>query len=379
VRAVLLVGGQGTRLRPLTLTCPKPLLPVANQAFVERQLTWLATHGVDDVVLSMGYLPDAFREHFPDGRFECTAGVVSLRYAVEDEPLGTAGAIRFAAAAFEDPPDATAGTAPAGERMIVCNGDVLTDLDLGALVALHADRGAAATVALSQVEDPSAFGVVPTKPDGEVESFVEKPPRDEAPTNWINAGTYVLEPEVLDLIPAGRNVSVERETFPHLLETPGRLYALEADCYWLDVGTPALYLRAHRDVVDGRLGTPPAPGAEEISPGVWAQGTVDVAATARLTGPLLLGEGAVVAGDAVVGTSSIGRAATVGRGAVVEDSVLLEGVHVEDGSTVRGSILGRGAVLDSGAVVTDESVVGAGVTISTGSTVSAGRVPVPSD
>lgn len=379
MRAVLLVGGQGTRLRPLTLTSPKPLLPVANQAFVERQLTWLARYGVDDVVLSMGYLPDAFRDHFPDGRFLCASGHVSLHYAVEDEPLGTAGAIRFAAAAF----DRTSGEAPGGalasERMIVCNGDVLTDLDLGALLALHRDRNAAATITLSRVDDPSAFGVVPTKSDGEVEAFVEKPPRDEAPTHWINAGTYVLEPEVLELIPPDRNVSIERETFPGLLETPGRLYALESDSYWLDMGTPALYLRAHRDVVGGRLGTPPSPDAEEIFPGVWSQGVNDVAPSSTVTGPLLLGAGSAVAAGAVVRTSSLGSGVKVGDDATVEDSVLLDGVHVGTDAIVRGSILGPGAVVEAGAVVADESVVGAGVTIPTGSTLSAGRVPASAD
>ena len=211
MKAVVLVGGEGTRLRPLTYTTPKPLLPIANQAFLERQLAWLARHGIDEVVLSLGYLPDAFVEHFPDGRF----GDLVLHYAVEDEPLGTAGGIRYAAE-----------QAGIDERFVVCNGDVLTGLDLSSLVRFHDEHGADATIHLSQVGDPSAFGVVPTYPDGEVKAFVEKPPRGTAPTNWINAGTYVLEPSVLAAVPPGLTVSIERETFPRMLDRRGRLYAL---------------------------------------------------------------------------------------------------------------------------------------------------------
>ena len=212
----MLVGGEGTRLRPLTLTTPKPLLPVANQVFLDRQLSWLAAHGVDEVALSLGYLPDAFQARFPDGRFVDDAGrVVHLVYAVEPVPLGTAGAVRFAA-----------GHLDVDERIVVCNGDVLTGLDLGALVAFHDDRDAEATIHLAQVGDPSAFGVVPTFGDGEVKAFVEKPPPGCAPTDWINAGTYVLEPSIFERIPAGLCVSIERETFPRLLEQRGRLFAM---------------------------------------------------------------------------------------------------------------------------------------------------------
>ena len=231
MKAIVLVGGEGTRLRPLTYSTPKPLLPIANQAFLERQLTWLAYYGVDEVVLSLGYLPDAFEAHFPEGRF----GDLKLRYAVEDHPLGTAGAIRFAARGIE-------------ERIIVCNGDVLTTLDLDALVAFHDAHEAEATIYLTQVADPSAFGVVPTRDDGAVVAFVEKPPKGRAPTNWINGGTYVLEPSVLDRIPERLTVSIERETFPRMLDEPSRLHAMPSDAYWIDIGTPEKYLQAHTDV-----------------------------------------------------------------------------------------------------------------------------------
>ena len=218
MKAVVLVGGEGTRLRPLTFTTPKPLLSIANQPHLERQLAWLASHGVDEVVLSMGYLPDAFHRHFAsDDSGHDVFGDVVLRYAVESEPLGTAGAIRFAAEGIE-------------ERIIVCNGDVLTSLDLDAMVRFHDERGAEATISLTQVEDPSAFGVVPTQADGSVIAFVEKPAPGKAPSNWINAGTYVLEPAFLRRIPPRLNVSVERETFPRMLAQPGLLLGYRSEC-----------------------------------------------------------------------------------------------------------------------------------------------------
>ena len=265
MKAVVLVGGEGTRLRPLTYTTPKPLLPIANVAFLERQLAWLAGHGVDEVVLSIGYLPDAFHAHFPDDRF----GSVRLRYAVEEKPLGTAGGIRFAAEGIN-------------ERFIVCNGDVLTALDLGAMLRFHEARGADASIYLSRVEDPSAFGVVPTRDDGEVVGFIEKPPRDQAPTDWINAGTYVLEPSVIERIPPRMNVSIERETFPRMVVNRGSLYAYQDDGYWLDMGTPQKYLQAHLDVLAGALGTPPVVSAKQTAEGVWIQDGARAADDARI-------------------------------------------------------------------------------------------------
>ncbi|MGH8972871.1 MAG: nucleotidyltransferase family protein, partial [Acidimicrobiia bacterium] len=195
MKAVVLAGGEGTRLRPLTYATPKPLLPIANRPFLEHQLAWLAGHGVTEVVLSIGYRPDAFRERFAGD----TVAGLELTYAVEAEPLGTAGAIRFAAE-----------TGGFTDRFLVCNGDVLTDLDVSALVRFHDAAGAEATIALTRVEDPSAFGVVPTTADGRVIGFVEKPPPGEAPSDWINAGTYVLEASVLGTIPSSRAVSIER-------------------------------------------------------------------------------------------------------------------------------------------------------------------------
>jgi NDP-sugar pyrophosphorylase family protein len=360
VKAVVLVGGEGTRLRPLTYSTPKPLLPIANQAFLERQLTWLAHHGVDEVVLSLGYLPDAFEAHFPEGRF----GDLKLRYAVEDHPLGTAGAIRFAARGIE-------------ERIVVCNGDVLTTLDLDALVAFHDARGAEATIYLTQVADPSAFGVVPTRDDGEVVAFVEKPPKGLAPTNWINGGTYVLEPSVLDRIPERLPVSIERETFPRMLEEPSRLYAMTSDAYWIDIGTPEKYLQAHTDVLRAALGGSPAPGARELTRGVWVQGEPTIDPEARLEAPALIGDHAVIAAGARVVGSVVGERAMVGHGARLLRSVVHADATLADDAEAIDAVVGAGAGVGAGAIASDHTIVGAGATLGAGARASGARIRRP--
>lgn len=280
--AVLLVGGQGTRLRPLTERVPKPMLPIANRPFLEHQIEHLREHGVERIILSCGYLPDAIREHFGD----------SLEYAVEDEPLGTGGAIRFAAEDVDD-------------TFVVCNGDILTDLDLSELVRLHRARGARATIALHRVADPSGYGLVRTDEHGAVTAFVEKPPPGEADVDTINAGTYVFQPDVLPLIEPGRMVSVEREVFPRLVGEG--LFAHAADGRWRDIGTPASYLAAN---------------LEQMPPG----GLVDPRA--------------VVSPSAEVTESVIGPDAAVEEGARVHRSVVLPGGRVRRDATFDGKVIG---------------------------------------
>ena len=362
MKAVVLVGGEGTRLRPLTFATPKPLLPIANQPHLERQLEWLAAHGVDEVVLSMRYRADAFHEHFGDASGRDRFGDVTVRYAVEDEPLGTAGAIRFAAEGID-------------ERFIVCNGDLLNGLDLSELVRFHDERGAEATISLTQVEDPSAFGVVPTRDDGQVIAFVEKPAPGKAPSNWINAGTYVLEPSFCDRIPARLNVSVERETFPRMLQQPGLLYGYQSDAYWLDIGTPEKYVQAHVDVLAGRLGLPPVSGAEERTAGVWSEGSVVIEPGARVEGPTLLGAGTRVEAGAHVTASVLGRGVVVEAGAEVAGAVLHDRVRVSNGASVSDSVVGRDSVCKPDVVLEALTIVGADVTIPSGTHISAGRVP----
>jgi NDP-sugar pyrophosphorylase family protein len=364
MKAVVLVGGEGTRLRPLTYTTPKPLLPIANQPFLERQLLALADHGVDEVVLSMGYLPDAFHEHFRDEAGEDTFRGMRLRYAVEDEPLGTAGAIRFAAQ-----------EGGIDERFVVCNGDVLTGLDLTAMVEFHDACGAEVTISLTRVDDPSAFGVVPTADDGAVISFVEKPPRGSAPSNWINAGTYVIEPPFLDRIPPRLSVSVERETFPRLLEQAGRLFGYKTDAYWLDIGTPEKYLQAHLDVLRGSVGRPPTPGAKLLSEDIWTQGDATIEPGATVLAPALLGPGAHVQSGARVRGSVLGAGVIVEQGAVLETAVLHDEARVSHDSTIDHSVVGRRTVVKPDVLLTEHTIIGADVTVASGTRISAGRYP----
>ena len=329
MQAVVLVGGFGTRLRPLTLTAPKQMLPVGNRPMIERVVEHLAAHGVERAVLSLGYRPDAFQAAYPEGR---CAGV-ELHYAIEPEPRDTAGAIRFAAL-----------EAGLSGRFLVANGDILTDLDIGGLVAFHEATGAEGSIALHRVEDPSAYGVVPTDPDGRVTAFIEKPPRGEAPTHLINAGTYVFEASVLDRIAPDVPVNLERATFPAMV-ADGTLYAHDGREYWIDAGTPATYLQANLDLVCGARGV--------VEPGVH--------------------ERAEVHGD--VDESVVGAGAQVAAGATVTGSVLLPGAVIEAGAVVRDAIIGAGATVGAGAVLDAGTVLGDGVVVAPGLHLRGVRVP----
>ena len=332
MRAVVLVGGFGTRLRPLTNTIPKPMLPVGHVPIIERLVQNLARGGVTDVTLALGFRPEPFIEAFPG---DVCAGV-PLRYAVEPEPLDTAGAIRFAA-----------DFAGIDDTFVVANGDVLTDLDVGALVAFHREVGAEATIHLIGVPDPSAFGVVALQDDGRVERFVEKPAPGTEPSNLINAGTYVLEPSVLARIPAGQKVSIERVTFPAVV-ADGGLFALATDDYWLDTGRPELYLQANLDIVRH---------------------------TRRHDRCQAVADGAEVAADALVTESVVAAGASVASGAEVVRSVLLAGAAVGEGAKVTDSVvMGR---IAAGADVR-ECVIGADGTVALGERVQGAKRPDPS-
>ena len=315
----MLVGGYGTRLRPLTLTTPKQMLPVVGRPMIERVVGHLASHGVDEAVLSLGYRPDAFCDAYPD---DVCAGA-RLVYAVEPEPLDTAGAIAFAA-----------DHAGVEESFIVVNGDVITDLDVGELCERHRRFGAEGTIHLTPVDEPSRFGVVPIDDSGRVEAFVEKPSPGEEPSNWINAGTYVLEPSVLDRIPRGRRSSIERETFPLMVED-GTLFGVRSDVYWADAGTPETYLKVQLDLIDGTRGVRAAP----IAPN------------------------ATIAADATVAHSVIESGCRIGSGAQVVDSAVLPNATIGDGAIVRRSIVGPGARIGERAVVGELTVVGDGVSV----------------
>jgi mannose-1-phosphate guanylyltransferase len=356
MKAVVLVGGEGTRLRPLTLSAPKQMLPIAGVTMIERVLGQLAAHGVDEAILSLGYLPDAFMEAFPEG----SAAGISLTYAVEPAPLDTAGAVRFAAA-----------FGGVDETFVVVNGDVLTDLDLSALVAFHRERGAEGTIALHPVADPSAFGVVPTDAEGRVTAFVEKPPRDEAPTNEINAGTYVLEASVLERIAANGRVSIERETFPAMVRDQS-LFALSDAGYWLDTGTPTAYLQANQDYLSGRRGSVVAPDLVDRGGGVLVAGESSL--DGAVVGPSVVFAGCEVASTARVERSILGPGSVIAAGAVVLDSVLMEGCHVASDAKVSGSIMGPHSTVGQRADVRPVSVLGAHAVVSSGTLVDGERV-----
>ena len=332
----MLVGGLGTRLRPLTFRVPKQMLPVVNRPMIEWSIAHIAAHGVDEVVLSLGYGAEAFVQAYPDG---ACAGV-PLHYAVEDEPLDTAGAVRFAAL-----------DARIDERFLVVNSDVISDMDVTGLIAFHEARGATATIALHEVPDPSRFGVVPTDADGRVTAFVEKPPADEAPTNRINAGMYVLEPEVLDRIDDGRPVSIERETFPALIAAGGLFAQDDGGAYWLDTGTPEAYLRAQLDIIDGRY---------------RGEGTADAVAVDPCS---------TIAATATVVRSVVGPKAAVDAGAHVSGSVVMAGARVGPNAKVRDSIIGPRAEVGEGASVEDLSILGDNVAIGAGDCLRAARLP----
>jgi NDP-sugar pyrophosphorylase family protein len=320
MKALILAGGLGTRLRPLTYSRPKVLLPIANRPHIEHVFDLLQRHSVSDVVLTTSYMAEAFAPTISEG----AARGLDARVAYEQEALGTAGALKNAEGQLSD------------ETFLAFNGDVLTDVDLDAVLAFHRDRGAEATIVLTPVEDPSAFGVVPTDADGRVLGFIEKPPREDAATNLINAGIYVLEPSVLRRIPAGEQWSAEHQLFPQLVKEEARIFALATEAYWLDMGTPEKYLQANLDALAGRFATSavPAPGEDAV----------------------VIGEGAEVAADARISSACVGAGAVIESQASVTRSVVLPGAEIGSGAAISGSIVGERARVDSGARLVDETV-----------------------
>jgi mannose-1-phosphate guanylyltransferase len=306
------------------------MLPVVRVPMIERVVAALGSYGVTEAVLSLGYRPDAFLDAYPDG---VCAGVV-LHYAVEPDPLDTAGAVRFAAL-----------SAGIDDTFIVVNGDVLTDLNVAELWEFHKSHGAEGTIALTPVEDPSRYGVVPIDDNGRVIEFVEKPAPGTAPTNWINAGTYVLEPSVLDRIASDRKVSIERETFPAMVADES-LFALHSDAYWIDAGTPDTYLRAQLDLIDGIR-------ANEIA--VLPSDKID--------------------SSALVENSVLGANVVIGNGTIVRNSILMDGVTIGPGVRIHDSIIASGARVGPDSHISDLTVVGAGVEVPAQSELTGARLP----
>lgn len=339
MKAVVLVGGQGSRLRPITYDIPKALVPLRNRPFMGYMLDFLRRGGLSGAVLSLGYLPDPIQAYL-DGNQEHDDFPVD--YAVEDRALGTAGGVKNAEQYLD------------GETLVVVNGDVLTGMDLAMALQVHKESDALATITLTSVEDPTAYGLVEVDHEMLVHRFIEKPSADDVTTNLVNAGVYVLEPEVLDMIPAGREVSIEREIFPRL-QASGRMMAHISSSYWRDIGTPRSYVAASHDVLSGAVGA-----REETFEYMDVHPSVDLGKNVRLLPPVSIEEGCEISHIATIGgRSSLGKGCVVGEGAVVEGSIVLEGAVVEAGAVVRGSIVGPHARVGTNSILRGLSVLGA--------------------
>ena len=370
MQAVILAGGEGTRLRPLTLTMPKPAIQLVDRPFLRFMIDWLASHGTEEVIIASGFGADELRSALGDGG---SAGP-SIVYITEDEPLGTAGPLRLAAE-----------KGILAERFLTLNGDVLTDLDVTDLVRAHTDSGAVATLALHAVDDPTAYGLVrrtggPERPGaragaptGEVLEFLEKPDLEAIDTDEISAGAYVVERQLIDLIPPGRSVSIEREVFPRVVG--GGLYGHRLNGYWMDIGTPERYLQASWDILEGRVKTLAGSRLDHAGLLVESDGGVDPAAT--IQPPALIETDVAAAADASIGPRAvIARGAQLGEGAVVADSVVLPRSRIAAGARVIESIIAPGVHVGEGARVGPDAVLGEDAEVKAGTRVGAGaRVP----
>ncbi|WP_396626819.1 sugar phosphate nucleotidyltransferase [Luteitalea sp.] len=339
MKAILLAGGKGTRLRPLTLNTPKPIVPIFNRPFLMYQLDQLRqVPEITEVILSLNYQPRRIEETFGDGE----ALGIKISYAVEPQPLGTGGAIKFSAQTVQD-------------SVIVLNGDVLQQIDLRSVIARHRERKAKATIVLTPVDNPTAYGLVETDGDGNVKRFLEKPKADEITCNTINAGIYVLEPETLDRIPANENYSIERQYFPSLVANGETFVAYVNDGYWIDIGTPEKYRQVHRDIMDGRYPAAPFLGQ--------AGGVVDLGARleddVQIEGPCFLDEGVVIKRGARIGPYAVlGRQCQVDDQAQVRDSVVWANTVVGAEASLEGALVGRNCHLGRNTIVSEGRMVG---------------------
>jgi len=345
MKAVLLVGGEGTRLRPLTCNTVKAMVPIVNRPFLEHLLGYLGSCGVDDIVVTLCYLPDCIESRFGDGS-ECG---VKLAYVVEETPLGTAGAVKNAESHLDG-------------AFFVFNGDIITNIDLRAMLSFHRQRKAVATIALTPVENPSAYGVLETAADGRVKRFIEKPPPGQAPTNLINAGIYVLEPAVLRGIPQGIPCMFEHHLFPTLLSQGAAVFAYPTTDYWIDIGTPEKYRQVQYDLLLGKCasslchGTTGANGlCTDVHPSAVVEGPVafgsncSIGAGARIKGPAVLGDGCTISQGSIIDKAIIWRNARVGKEANIRESVIGDNCSVGDHSVIEsGSVVGDNVVITGG-------------------------------
>jgi NDP-sugar pyrophosphorylase family protein len=346
MKAILLAGGKGTRLRPLTLHTPKPIVPIFDRPFLQYQIDLLRqVPEIDEIVLSLNYQPRRIEEVFGDGS---DLGV-HISYVVEPQPLGTGGAIKFAAGQYK------------GEPLVVFNGDVFTSVDLPAVLALHRERQAQATIVLTPVDNPTAYGLVQTDADGNVREFLEKPSPDQITCDTINAGIYVLEPDSLDRIPADTVFSIERGYFPSLVADRATFVAYVYRGYWIDIGTPEKYRQAHRDIMDGRFAARPFTGKTGqalVSP------DAKIEPGAIIEGPCFIDAGTVVKAGARVGAYSVvGSHCHVGEGAVLDNAILWPNTWVDADARITGAVtgrnchIGRNVTIGEGTLLGDKSAI----------------------
>ncbi len=348
---MILVGGEGKRLRPLTSTVPKPVVQLVDRPFISFMLEWLRGHGIDDVIMSCGFLADSVRSVLGDG----SKMGIRLRFVEEDEPRGTAGALKLAEPMLD-------------ERFLMLNGDVLTDIDLSSQIAQHERTGARGTLALVPVADPSAYGLVILEQDRSVRAFVEKPSSNRTGEgNLISAGAYVLERDVLELVPADRNVSIEREVWP-LLVGDG-LYGFPSESYWLDIGTPARYLQGTFDIIEGNVQT----AVCERLGSDWLAIDEGAEVLGRAIPPAVLERGVRVAAGAHVGSLVVlAEDVSVGAGSIVERAVILGGTQIGEGCELRDCIVAAGCRVGAGTKITGGAVLGEGVSIGADNVITRG-------
>jgi NDP-sugar pyrophosphorylase family protein len=351
MKAILLAGGKGTRLRPLTIHTPKPIVPIFDRPFLHYQLDLLKqVPEIDEVILSLNYQPRRIEEIFGDG----SDSGLAIRYVVEPAPLGTAGAVRYAGESVR-------------ESVVVFNGDVLTQVDLASVIALHRERKARATIVLTPVDNPSAYGLVETDDRGNIKRFLEKPNADEITCDTINAGIYILEPDTFDRIPKDTSWSIERSFFPSLIDRCETFVAYVYRGYWIDIGTPEKYMQVHRDVMDARyIGHRGLKGARfAAAPATaWVSPEARIEEGAIIEGPCFIDEGAVVKAAARIGPYSVvGRQCHIEEHAQIDHAILWANTRISQEAIVRRSILGRhchigrSAMVDEGVVLGDKSVV----------------------
>ncbi len=341
MQAIILVGGQGTRLRPLTETTPKPMLPLVNRPFLEYIFNLLKKHNIEEVILSTGYLPEIFNNYFDNG----SKMGLNLIYAFEERPLGTCGAVKNAEKFIKN------------DTFLVFNGDILTNLNVTNLLEYHKRKKAMVTLALTAVDDPTRYGIVPTDESNSVLDFIEKPNWEQVTTHLINAGTYILNKSTMEEVPEDTFYSFERELFPHLIESGEPIYGFDSGAYWLDVGTPNSYLQAHHDILDGRMDF--TFEGKEISPRVFVHGETQIAETSMIFGPTNIGPGCIIEENVLIlGRTTIGENCLIKKGCRIEGAVIYDDCKIGPRTSIRNSILGKNVKLGQDIQIDEVSVLG---------------------